>query len=93
MAMSSRAPTHFVVVMNYEGIVAALLNAGGDVNIRNNSDHTGHLGGIALRCAAFWRRYEIARLLIDARAYVKLKSTNSAEIEKAFRERQAQNGK
>ena len=51
--------------MNYQSIVETLLRAGGDVDIRNKSDNTGHMGETALHCAAFWGRYEIAKLLID----------------------------
>ncbi len=61
---------HFAVGMNYKNIVAALLNAGGEVDIRNKSESTGYVGETALHCAAFWGRYEIARLLIDAGADV-----------------------
>jgi ankyrin repeat protein len=56
--------------MNYKNVVAALLNAGGEVDIRDQRDHTGTRGDTALHCAAFWGRSEIARLLIDAGADV-----------------------
>jgi ankyrin repeat protein len=74
-AVDSRGPDgypalHFAVGMNYRNIVGALLNAGGQVDIRNKSEYTGDVGETALHCAAFWGRYEIARLLIDAGADV-----------------------
>ena len=61
---------HFAVGMNYKTIVEAILDAGGDVDIRNKCNGTGHLGETGLHCAAFWGRDEIARLLIDAGADV-----------------------
>jgi ankyrin repeat protein len=61
---------HFAVSLNEKNIVTALLSAGGDVNIRNKSDHTGAVGDTALHCAAFWGRYDIAKLLLDAGADV-----------------------
>jgi ankyrin repeat protein len=60
----------FAVAMNDKNIVAALLKAGGEVDIRNKSEHTGSVGETALHAAAFWGRPEIARLLIDAGADV-----------------------
>jgi ankyrin repeat protein len=57
---------HFAVSMNYKNIVTALLKAGGDVNIRNESESTGSVGDTALDWAYFWDRDEIAKLLIDA---------------------------
>ena len=48
---------HFAVGMNYKNIVAAMLSAGGEVDVRNKSDHTGHVGETALHCAAFWGRW------------------------------------
>ena len=56
--------------MNFKNIVTALLSAGVQVDIRNKSDHTGDVGETALHCAAFWGRYEIAKLLIAAGADV-----------------------
>lgn len=61
---------HFAVGMNHQNIVSALLKAGGNVDIRNESDHQGGKGETALHCAAFWGRFEIAQLLIDAGADV-----------------------
>jgi ankyrin repeat protein len=61
---------HFAVGMDYKKIVAMLLEAGGDVDIRNKSDHTGTVGETALHCAAFWGRYDIAKLLLDSGADV-----------------------
>ena len=57
---------HFAVGMNYKSIVAALLTAGGDVNIPNKSENTGGVGQTALDCAEFWERDEITKLLIEA---------------------------
>jgi ankyrin repeat protein len=68
---------HFAVGMNYIKIVAALLNAGGEVDIRNKSDHTGATDETALHCAAFWGRYEIAKRLIAAGADVNALSENN----------------
>lgn len=70
---------HFAVSMDHRDIVATLLAAGGDVDIRNRCDTTGSIDETALHCAAFWRRDEIANMLIDAGADVNaltdLKST------------------
>jgi ankyrin repeat protein len=57
---------HFAVSMNYKNIVSALLKAGCDVNIRNESENTGSVGDTALDWASFWERDEIANLLIEA---------------------------
>ena len=40
------------------------------MDIRNKSDHTGSVGETPLHSAAFWGRYEIAQLLINAGADV-----------------------
>ncbi|MFN0020212.1 MAG: ankyrin repeat domain-containing protein [Pirellulaceae bacterium] len=71
---------HFAVGMNYKSIVAALLKAGGDVNIPNKSENTGGVGETALDCAEFWERDEIAKLLIDAggKHQTEMKSTEPA---------------
>lgn len=61
---------HFAVGMNYANIVKRLLNAGGDVDIRNKSNNQGSEDETALHCAAFWGRYEIAKVLIGAGADV-----------------------
>jgi len=61
---------HFAVGMNYQTIVKKLLDAGGDVDIRNKSDNQGSEDGTALHCAAFWGRYEIAKVLVGAGADV-----------------------
>jgi ankyrin repeat protein len=61
---------HFAVSMNAKDIVGALLDAGCDVDMRNQSNDTGAVGETALHCAAFWGRYEIAKLLIDRGADV-----------------------
>lgn len=57
---------HVAVSMNYKSIVAALLKAGGDVNIPNESKNTGGVGQTALDCAEFWERDGIAKLLLEA---------------------------
>lgn len=57
---------HFAVGMNYQGIVAALLKAGGDVNIPNQSENTGSVGETALDFSEFCEHEEIAKLLIEA---------------------------
>jgi ankyrin repeat protein len=57
---------HFAVSMNYKNIVSALLTAGGDVNIRNESENTGTVGDTALDWADFWDRDEIAKLLVES---------------------------
>jgi ankyrin repeat protein len=74
-AASSRHPNgypvlHFAVDMNYQRIVAALLKAGCDVDIRNECDGTGYLGQTALHSAAFWGHYDIAKVLIESGADV-----------------------
>lgn len=61
---------HFAVGMNYQNIVKRLLDAGGDVDIRNKSDYQGAEEETALHAAAFWERYDIAQVLIDAGADV-----------------------
>ena len=64
----------------------ALLASGGEVDIRNRSEGTGSAGETALHCAAFWDRYEIARLLIDARADVNaLSDKKSTPLHEAAR--------
>lgn len=65
---------HFAVGMDYREIVATLLKAGCDVDIRNQSEHTGSANGTALHNAAFWGRLEIARMLIDAGADINAKA-------------------
>jgi ankyrin repeat protein len=72
--------------MNYENIVRMLLDAGGNVDIRNHSDGTGYVGETALHRAAFWGRYEIGKLLIDAGAEVDaLTKTKSTPLHSAAR--------
>lgn len=61
---------HFAVGMNYQNIVKRLLDAGGDVDIRNKSDYQGAEDETALHAAAFWERHDIAQVLIDAGADV-----------------------
>jgi ankyrin repeat protein len=65
---------HVAVGMQYGEIVRKLLRAGCDVDIRNQSEDTGNLNGTPLHAAAFWGRYEIAVLLIDAGADVNAKA-------------------
>lgn len=60
----------FAVKMNYGIIVKQLIATGCDVDIRNNSDVEGQGGQTALHEAAFWGRYKIAKMLIDAGADV-----------------------
>lgn len=95
---------HFAVGMNSPNIVAALLKARVDVNLRNESENQGGLGSTALHTAAFWGRYEIARLLIDAGADVNAKNERqetpldeamrmeNAKIAKLLREKGAVRG-
>ncbi len=61
---------HFAVRMGYRGIVMKLIDAGCDVNLRNRSERSGSLDATALHEAAFWGRYEAAKLLIDGGADV-----------------------
>jgi uncharacterized protein len=61
---------HFAVDMDYREIVATLLAAGADVELRNSSETTGSVDDTPLHCAAFWGRDEIAKMLIDAGADV-----------------------
>jgi ankyrin repeat protein len=61
---------HFAVGMDFQEIIAALLSAGGDVDIRNQSKSTGGIDSTPLHCAAFWGRYEIAKQLLDAGAKI-----------------------
>ena len=67
---------HFAVDMDYREIVAALLKAGCDVDLRNQCESTGNKNGTALHSAAFWRREEIARSLIAAGANVNAVAEN-----------------
>ncbi len=74
-ALNPRGPDgypalHFAVGMNYRKIVEQLLDAGCDVDIRNESDSQGYVGETALHCAAFWGRPDLARLLIERGADV-----------------------
>ncbi len=71
VSANSRGPNgypalHIAVEMNYQNIVKQLLEAGGDVDIRNKSESTGYVDGTALHCAAFWGRCESAKLLLAA---------------------------
>ena len=61
---------HLSVAINNKGMVELLLEAGGDVEIRNKSDNQGTEGGTPLHAAAFWARDEIAKLLIEHGANV-----------------------
>jgi ankyrin repeat protein len=61
---------HFAIGMDDRKMVAALLAAGCDVNLRNKSDQTGSKGDTPLHTAAFWGRTEIAAQLIAAKADV-----------------------
>lgn len=54
---------HFAVGMDYRNIIVTLLQAGADVNIRNESKHTGNFGETALECADFWERDELIKVL------------------------------
>lgn len=53
----------FAVGMDYRSIVEILLQAGADVNIRNESPHTGNRGETPLDCADFWEREELVKML------------------------------
>lgn len=57
---------HMAIEMNYPKAVKLLLEAGGDVEIKNKSELTGAKGGTPLLCVAFWGHDEIAALLIKA---------------------------
>lgn len=61
---------HFAVDMDYKKVVRLLLEAGADVDIRNESESTGARGGTPLHSAAFWGRDIAAALLINAGADV-----------------------
>ncbi len=61
---------HCAVSRDYRNIVDLLLNAGANVEIRNESDETGEGNGTALHIAAIWGRDEIAKRLIEAGADV-----------------------
>jgi ankyrin repeat protein len=69
---------HFAVDMNYSEIVVALIEAGVDLDIRNHSKQRGGKGGTVLHTAAFWRREEIARKLIDSGADVNAVAENES---------------
>ncbi len=74
-AASSRRPDgypalHFAVGLNYRGIVEVLLKSGCNVDIRNKCNGTGYTDETALHNAAFWGRYDIAKLLIESGADV-----------------------
>lgn len=61
---------HLATKMDYKAIVSSILQAGGNVDIRNKAKRNGYFDETALHCAASWDRHEIARLLIDAGADV-----------------------
>jgi len=61
---------HMAVNINRTAILTKLIEAGCDLEIRNQSEITGSIDDTALHCAAFWGRVEIAKLLIDAGADV-----------------------
>jgi ankyrin repeat protein len=61
---------HRAVQLNFDKIVALLLKSGCDVDIANQAEHSGSQGETALAEAAFWRRPEIAKLLIENGANV-----------------------
>src|SRR6185437_9476627 len=61
---------HAAVRKGDQKIVQAILDAGGYVEVRNQSRSTGTRGDTPLHWAAFWRRHDIARLLIKAGADV-----------------------
>jgi ankyrin repeat protein len=66
---------HWAVAMNYEPIVKQLLNAGCDVDLRNQWPDNGQTGATALHVAAFWGRLSIAKLLLAHGANVDAIST------------------
>ncbi len=57
---------HMAVAMDDGDMVAKLLNALADGEIRDTDDHRDNAGRTALHRAVSWRRHEIARQLIDA---------------------------
>ncbi len=61
---------HLAVGMDFQEIVALLLKAGCDVNLRNRSEYAGGTDSTALHAAAFWGRAEIAQTLIAAGATI-----------------------
>jgi len=73
-----RPALHVAVDFDHRGIVALLIKAGCDLEIRNKSKSTGSPDATALHAAAFWRREEIARMLIEAGADVNAKSADGA---------------
>jgi len=70
VAAAQMHPTQIEENQSIRDTVAALLDAGCDLEIRNKSEETGTLEETALHCAAFWGHYEIAKQLIDAGADV-----------------------
>ena len=77
---------HLAVGMNDRELVATLLKAGCDVNIRNKSDNTGSEDETALHNAAFRGRDAIALLLIESGADVNaLDEHNNTPLDEARR--------
>lgn len=61
---------HLAVKMNHIKIISQLLAAGCEVDIRNQSEEQGSPGETALFGAAFWGRFEAAKMLIQYGAEV-----------------------
>ncbi len=79
---------HFAVRMNDANIVRALLGSGCEIDIRNKCEHTGCIEETPLHCAAFWGRYEFAKLLLDAGADVNaLTNRKSTPLHEAAHEK------
>ncbi len=73
-----RPALHVAVGMDYRNIVALLIEAGCDLEIRNHSESTGTPEETALHVAAFWGRDEIAQILIEAGANVNARCQGGA---------------
>ena len=61
---------HLAIMLDNAKAVKLLLAAGYDVKTKNDSDRHGLTSGTLLLAATFWRRIEIAELLIQAGANV-----------------------
>ena len=69
---------HMAIKMNYSQAVKLLLDAGGDVEIKNKSKSTGSEGETPLICVIVWAHDKIAEMLIEAGANVNAKAENQA---------------